>query len=239
MSSYNVFAKYYDFLTENVDYDETSDFVSVLFKGSGFKTVLDLACGTGVMSEKLSKNGFDVIGIDASEDMLSIAKNRLPENTFIKAKMQDFKLNEKVDGCICCLDSINHLIDENDVIKTFKNVYDSLNDKGIFFFDVNTVYKHRTLLNDKTYVFDEEDFFLSWDNELLENDVVRIMLDFFVFNGRNYDRYSEEFFERAYSENELINMLRQSGFNDYYFCRDFDLNYPTETTERLFFICRK
>ena len=123
MSSYNVFAKYYDYLTQNVDYDAGSNFISGFFKAKGVNTVLDLACGTGVMSEKLKEKGFEVIGIDASEDMLSLAQNRLPENSFIKAKMQDFELEERLDACICCLDSINHLKDEKEVFKTFQNVY--------------------------------------------------------------------------------------------------------------------
>ncbi|MDE6506269.1 MAG: class I SAM-dependent methyltransferase, partial [Eubacterium sp.] len=72
---------------------------------------------------------------------------------------------------------------------------------------VNTVYKHNNILADNSFVFDEEDYFLSWDNELLDGNRVRIMLDFFVFNGNNYDRYSEEFIETAYSAEVLEDAL--------------------------------
>ena len=239
MSSYNIFAKYYDYLTQNIDYDAGSAFISGIFKANNAETVIDLACGTGIMSEKLVNNGFYVIGIDISEDMLSLAKQRLPEMNFIKAGMQDFELKIKADGCICCLDSINHLTDEEDVLKTFKNVYNSLNNNGVFIFDVNSQYKHRTLLNNQTYVFDEEDFFLSWDNELLENDTVRIMLDFFVYNGKNYDRYSEEFCERAYSAEVLKDMLSEAGFNSIEVYGDLNFSNPTDECERLFFVCKK
>ena len=243
MSSYNFLAKYYDFLTQNVDYDAGSDFISGIFKDNNVKTVIDLACGTGVMSEKLINKGFDVIGIDASVEMLSFAQNRLfkysKDLSLINAKMQDFSLEIKADGCICCLDSINHLTDENDVLKTFINIYNSLNDNGVFIFDVNSVYKHRTFLNNQTYVFDEEDFFLSWDNELVDNDKVRIMLDFFVYNGVNYDRFSEEFCERAYSEETLKNMLYGAGFKNINVYGGFDFSEPENDSERLYFVCKR
>jgi ubiquinone/menaquinone biosynthesis C-methylase UbiE len=243
MSSYNVFAKYYDFLTQNIDYDAGSSFISGIFKDNNIKSVLDLACGTGIISEKLIDCGFDIIGIDMSSDMLTEAEIRLNSYkgrySLINAKMQDFKLTESVDGVICCLDSINHLTDEKDVLKTFNNVFDSLNIGGIFIFDVNSVYKHQTALNNKAYVFDEEDFFLSWDNELLDDNIVRIMLDFFVFNGESYDRYSEEFFERAYSEASLSNMLKNAGFSEVRIYGETDFSEPNDESERLYFVCKK
>ena len=243
MSSYNIFAKYYDLLTQNIDYNAGSNFISGIFKAENVHSVIDLACGTGVMSEMLIDNGFSVLGIDYSCDMLCVAENRLSKTngdyTLINAKMQDFSLDRKYDACVCCLDSINHLTDENDVLKTFKCVFNSLNDFGIFIFDVNTVYKHQTSLNNRAYVFDEEDFFLSWDNELLENDTVRILLDFFVYNGTSYDRYSEEFLERAYKKELLKEMLNIAGFEKIEVCGDFEHSAPTETDERLFFICYK
>ena len=243
MNSYNVFAQFYDYLNQNVDYNAGSSFISGIFKADNVKSVLDLACGTGVISEKLINEGFDIVGIDASAEMLTEAQQRLllceGNFTLINAKMQDFMLEKPVDAAICCLDSINHLTDEKDVLKTFKNVYNSLNDSGVFIFDVNTVYKHQTALNNRAYVFDEEDFFLSWDNELEEDNLVRIMLDFFVFNGESYDRYSEEFYEKAYSQEVLSEMLLKAGFKDISVYGDFDFSKPREDSERIYFVCKK
>ena len=243
MSSYNIFAKYYDFLNQNVNYDAGSSFISGIFKDNNVKSFLDLACGTGIITEKLITEGYTAIGVDLSSDMLSQAEYRLSKTkgdySLIKAQMQDFRLTQSVDACICCLDSINHLVDEKDVLKTFQNVFKSLGDNGVFIFDVNSVYKHQTLLNNRAYVFDEDDFFLSWDNELLENNIVRIMLDFFVYNGESYDRFSEEFRERAYSEEELIKMLNNAGFNNINIFGGFDYSKPNKTSERLFFVCKK
>lgn len=243
MNSYRVFAEYYDYLNQNVDYDAGSSFISGIFKANNVKSVIDLACGTGIMSEKLMNEDFNIIGIDSSVDMLSVADSRLSaldkEYSLINSKMQDFSLSECADGCICCLDSINHLTDENDVLNTFINVYNSLNDNGIFIFDVNSVYKHRTLLNNRAYVFDEEDFFLSWDNEMLENDTVRIMLDFFIYNGESYDRFSEEFCERAYSVESLNEMLKTAGFTSIEAYGGFDYSEIKDNGERIYFICKK
>ena len=243
MNSYNVFAQFYDYLNQNVDYDAGSNFISGIFKDNNVKSVLDLACGTGVISEKLLNEGYDVVGIDASSEMLTEAQQRLfncgGNFSLINAKMQDFSLEKNVDAVICCLDSINHLTDEKDVEKTFENVYNSLSENGIFIFDVNTVFKHQTLLNNRAYVFDEEDFFLSWDNELEEDNLVRFMLDFFVFNGESYDRYSEEFYEKAYSVETLCELLNKSGFKEINIYGGFDFSEPKDDSERLYFVCRK
>ena len=241
---YNIFARFYDFLTENVDYDAGSEFISGIFKDNGVTSILDLACGTGKMSERLLEEGFSIIGIDNSVDMLTEAQCRLSRFSdsfsLIRADMRDFLLEDKVDSCICCLDSINHLIDEKDVFNTFKNVFNSLNKMGIFIFDVNTVYKHRNILKNRAFVFDEEDFFLSWDNELLEDGLtVRIMLDFFVFNGESYNRYSEEFYEKAYESEALVKLLEDAGFNTIDIYSGFDYAKPGKDSERLFFVCRK
>ncbi len=200
MSSYNTFAQFYDRLTENVDYKVRSSYISNFFSqhGKGKGTVLDLACGTGSLSKHLSDYGYSVIGLDSSDDMLTVACSKSINNSlFINGDMTSFSLPEKVDYCVCSLDSINHLTEAELWRKCFKCVAASLNSEGIFVFDVNTIYKHKKVLADNSFVFDEEDFFLAWDNEYLGGGKVRILLDFFVFNGINYDRYSEEFEELA------------------------------------------
>ncbi len=239
---YNYLALHYDELTENVDYKVRSDYISDFFNEYGIRqgsTILDLACGTGSMSLHMKNKGYNVIGIDLSDEMLSAADFKAKgEISFIKSEMQNFSLAETVDACMCNLDSINHLNDIYEVKETFKCVYNSLNNNGIFIFDINTVYKHNNILADNSFVFDEDDYFLSWDNELLEGNRVRIMLDFFVFNGNNYDRYSEEFIETAYSaevlEDALSPYFEVLGIYD-----DISFNKPESTSERIYFVCRR
>lgn len=162
MSSYNIFAQFYDLLTQNVDYPSMCDYITKLAAQNGVKhgKALDLACGTGSLAFLLAKSGFDVIGLDKSEEMLCQADSRFNGSLKpLKGDMTDFSFSEKVDLCVCSLDSVNHLPDIKNVAKCFKCVCNSLADGGVFIFDVNTIYKHREILADNTFVFDEEDFF--------------------------------------------------------------------------------
>lgn len=239
---YNYFALHYDELTENVDYKVRSDYISGFFNKFGISenaTLLDLACGTGTMTLLFKEKGYDVIGIDLSDEMLSIADNKAKgEISFIKSEMQDFQLPKPVDACVCCLDSLNHLNSIIEVKKTFQCVYNSLKENGIFVFDVNTIYKHRNVLADNSFVFDETNYFLAWDNELIDDYSVRIMLDFFVFNGINYDRYSEEFIETAFEIDAL-----ESALNPYFdilgIYNDLSLEQAENDSERLYFVCKR
>lgn len=245
MSSYQTFAYLYDELTQNVEYEKRCDYILSFFEQNDIKsgTVLDLACGTGSMSIPFMKKGYNIIGVDLSEEMLEIASHRLFEagNNFslLKAKMQKFELPEKADACICCLDSINHLNNIDDVLATFKNVYDSLNNNGLFVFDVNTVYKHNEILADNTFVFDEDDCYLVWDNEAVDDRTVRILLDMFILNGESYDRFSEEFEETAYSVEELSSLLNKVGFVDIKVYDELSYDEPKNDSERLYFVCKK
>ncbi|WP_296967649.1 class I SAM-dependent methyltransferase [uncultured Eubacterium sp.] len=245
MSSYQTFAYLYDELTQNVEYEKRCEYILSFFEQNGIKsgTVLDLACGTGSMSIPFMKKGYSIIGVDLSEEMLEIASNRLFEagNSFslLKAKMQEFELSEKAEACICCLDSINHLNNIDDVFATFKNVYDSLNNGGLFVFDVNTVYKHNEILADNTFVFDEDDYYLVWDNETVDDRTVRILLDMFILDGESYDRFSEEFEETAYSVEELSSLLNKVGFVDIKVYDELSYDEPKNDSERLYFVCKK
>lgn len=240
MSSYNAFAQFYDYLTENVNYKVRSDYISNFFYeyGCGGSKVLDLACGTGTVSKLLSDKGYCVTGMDISDEMLTVAQEKCCGKVeFLKGDISDFSLPEKYDYCICLLDSINHLDCIESVRKCFSCVYNALNKNGIFVFDVNTVYKHKDILGDNTFAFDEDDFFLCWDNEYMENNRVRILLDFFVFNGNNYDRFSEEFYETAYDIEDIKNAL--SDFEIVGIYDDMNLSPPKADSERVYFVCKR
>ena len=242
MSSYATFAQFYDRLTENVDYEVRSAYISNFFAENGVKqgSILDLACGTGTIAKALCEKGYTVTGLDLSEEMLNVAvAKNISDAFFVKGDMTAFELPSPVDGCICSMDAINHLTDYMKVCQCFACVYKALKEQGIFVFDVNTVYKHREVLFNNTFAFEEEDFFLCWDNEYEENDTVAIYLDFFVKNGEHYDRLTETFKERAYTLKDLQEALSYSGFRVLGIYDELTLEPPREDSERVYFVCKK
>lgn len=242
MSSYVTLAQYYDSLTENADYKVRSDYISNFFSqyGQGELTLLDLACGTGNISQYMAKKGYDIIGIDLSDDMLVQANSKGIENAvFVKGDIKDFQLPYKVNYCISSLDSINHLADIDEVISCFKCVYSSMNENGIFVFDVNTLYKNEFVLGNNTFVYDEDDYFLCWDNEYIGDGTVNIFLDFFIDNGTSYDRFSENFKEKAYDIAEIREALKTVGFDIIGIYDELTEQEPKDDSERLYFVCKR
>lgn len=242
MSSYNQFAFVYDELTENVEYEKRFEYMISFFEDFGINPpskVLDLACGTGNFSALLSNAGYKVTGVDASSQMLTVAQSKCGGKVeFLCGDMRAFELPEKYDACICCLDSLNHLSSLEDVKKTFGCVNSSLNSGGLFIFDVNTVYKHNEILSDHAFVFDCENYFLAWDNEYVSDGEVEIFLDIFVKNDNElYERFSENFKEKAYSCDALKSALRPY-FDIVGIFNDMSLNEPDNASERLYFVCR-
>ncbi len=242
MKMYNHFAGVYDELTENVSYAERAEYISGFFNRYSVKScgkLLDLACGTGNFTAEFAKLGYDVTGTDISCEMLTVAESKCSGKAkFICADMRDFAFSEPFDACVCCLDSINHLKNIHDVAKAFKCVYNSLIPGGVFVFDVNTIYKHENTLGNNTFVFDEDDFFLSWDNEYLGNGKVRLILDIFFCRGEVYKRYTEDFCEQAYDV-EMLKGALKPFFNIKGIYHELTLQAPKMDSERLYFVCER
>lgn len=220
-NSYKKFAEYYDILTENVDYKSRMDEINSLFQkysdNTDEKILLDLACGTGSMSEEAEKLGYDVIGVDCSEEMLFEAVNKKYEKAldiqYVKQDMRKLDLYGGVDITICILDSLNHLSGFEDVKKVFERVFMFTNEGGLFIFDMNTPYKHRNVLADNAFIFETEDVFVAWENEFSEKDCkVDITLNFFEKTHNNYKRYTENFSELAYEKEDIIKACEEVGF---------------------------
>lgn len=245
MSSYGVFADYYDALTLNVDYEKRALYIVNTLKKLGHKMglTLDLACGTGKLTLELKKLGVDVYGADGSQEMLSFAYEKAVENgfniLFLCQKMQELNLYGGIDTCVCTLDSINHMTDIEDVRKTFERVFLFLNDGGYFIFDVNTVYKHQNVLCDNTFVYDLDEVYCVWENSLQENNIVDININLFVPEGELYERFEESFSERAYSDAQLMSMLNGAGFEVVKRFSDMSENAPEESDERIIYIAKK
>lgn len=246
MSGYSQFAYFYDRLMNDVDYKARSEYILKLFEKYSKKPtlLLDLACGTGGFSNRIAKHGIEVIGVDMSENMLSVARENAIENgndiLFLCQKAEELDLYGTVDGAICCMDSINHITDTENLKKAIERVSLFLEKDCLFIFDVNTVFKHKEVLADNTFAFEEEGVFCVWQNSFDEESLITdISLDFFVQNGEVYERYSEDFSERAYTEKELKSILLEYGFETIGIFEDLSFENPKEDTERIFFVARK
>ncbi len=243
--AYEVFADYYDRLTGNVQYRQRAEYILRLLAKHNHEPglTLDLACGTGSLTLELKKMGVDIYGIDGSADMLSVALQKAADEgeqiLYLCQRMQSIDLYGTIDTCLCTLDSINHMTNKGDVQKTFNRVSLFMNEGGLFVFDVNTVYKHKEVLSDNVFVFDTDEVYCVWQNTPQEDNVVEISLDFFIPEGQNYYRMNETFRERAYTVQELTQMLSEAGFALEGIYGDMTELAPKEEEQRLIFVARK
>lgn len=246
MSRYGSFAEYYDSLTSNVDYRKTAEYVSDILSENGINKgiLLDLACGTGTMSLIMAQKGYDVIGVDNSPEMLGEAREKALEAgediLFLCQDMCSIDLYGTVDCTVCLLDSLNHLESEEELLEAFKRVSLFTVPGGLFVFDVNTEYKHKYVLGDNTFVYDNDDVYCVWQNEYDdESKTVEIFLDFFQEENGLYRRSSEYFAERAFSDSDIKNLLSEAGFTDIKAYGELRKTAPSDTEERVFYVARK
>lgn len=249
MAGYKDFAFFYDLLMKNADYESRFDYIVGLLaeNGIGGGILLDMACGTGTLSKMFAQKGFDVIGVDASEEMLSKAQEKKLEEDFdalfLCQKMEELDLFGTIDAAVCTLDSLNHVTEKEKIREIFRRVALFMNDGGVFVFDVNTLYKHREVLGNNAFVFDTENVFCAWQNALLEDgETTQIDLDIFESDEEEddvYVRYSEEFFERGYELDFLKKTLEQFRFEVVGIYDDMTKEPIKENSERAVFVCKK
>ena len=248
MASYGNFAYFYDNLTDNVDYEKRCAYIRDLLaeNGIGEGILLDLACGTGTVSLLMSDMGYDVIGVDASEDMLSVAQEKKMESgadvIFLCQRMEELDLFGTINACVSTLDSINHVTDEETVKEIFRRVSLFMEDKGLFVFDVNTPYKHREILGDNTFVYDTDEVYCVWQNSTDDNLVTTVNLDIFEKDEddeETYYRYSEEFSERAYDLENIKKWLESVKFEVVAVYEEMTKDNVKDDTQRAVFVARK
>ncbi len=247
-NNYTFFAKYYDTLMSDVNYQQIAqkidDIVNEHFSDAFY--LVDLACGTGSLSMELTKLGFNVLGVDISQEMLSIAQSKKLNSglgmQYVFGDMTDWSLGErKTDVIVCMLDSLNHLESFDEIKKAFSNAYDNLTDGGLFIFDMNTPYKHKNILSDNAYVFDEDSVYCVWQNEYNnEDNRVDIYLDFFEkIDDNNYKRYQEEFSEISCESYAVKEFAKGTGFEYLESFDDFTDSKANEKSERILYVFKK
>lgn len=242
MSHYGQFASVYDLLMEDVPYDQYAAWIQLQAPANEYPTLLDIGCGTGTLTLMFHQIGYDVTGIDVSEEMLAIASERL-QLAGINAPLFAMSMDEiegfsNVDIATIPIDSINYLTDEQQVIETFQRIYDLLRDGGKLLFDVHSVYKVDDIFMQSPFTYDDGDITYIWYTEKGEEDhSVHHDLTFFVRDEQTnqYDRFDEQHFQRTYPIETYENWLKEIGFKQVNITADFTNNKPTSTSERIFF----
>ena len=245
MDAYHELAKSYDRLTNDVDYRATVDFYWEILKREGLKprTAVDLACGTGSVTAILAEMGLDVIGVDMSEEMLTVAQQKAMElgqmPRFICQKLQELYLPRGVDLAVCALDSLDYITDPDDCAEAIRRTYKVLNPGGIFIFDVNTPEKLQAM-DGQVFLDEDDDVYCVWRGEFdEETNICSYGMDLFQRQGNVWHRSFEEHREYAYSREQLTQYLKDAGFTHIQVYADRLFEAPREGEQRIYFKARK
>ena len=245
MNAYHNLATSYDRLTNDVDYESIVAFYHEILKQEAVlpKSAADLACGTGSVALILARMGYRVIGVDMSEEMLTVALQRAVEQAvmpqFVCQKLQRLRLPRAVDMAVCALDGLDYILDPEDCKEAIRRVYKSLNPGGIFIFDVNTPEKLRAM-DGQVFLDEDDDVYCVWRGEFDEQtNICSYGMDLFQRQGDVWHRSFEEHREYAYTAQQLTEYLKAAGFTHIRVYADGKLEAPGEGEQRIYFSARK
>ena len=245
MDAYHALAVSYDRLTNDVDYEATVAFYYEILNREGLspRTAVDLACGTGSVSAILARKGLQVIGVDLSEEMLTVAQQKTGEledpPRFVCQSLQKLHLPRAVDMAVCVLDSLDYITDPADCAQAIRRVYKALNPGGIFIFDVNTPEKLRAM-DDQVFLDEDDDVYCVWRGEFdEETKICSYGMDLFQRRGKLWERSFEEHREYAYSQEQLVGYLKAAGFTHIEVYADRRLEPPRPGEQRIYMKARK
>lgn len=247
MDAYTSFARVYDTFMDNIPYEEWAVYLTGLLNEYGVNDglVLDLGCGTGNMTELLAKEGYDMIGVDNAEEMLEIAMEKREKSghdiLYLLQDMRVFELYGTVRAVVSVCDSVNYIDEEEDLTEVFRLVNNYLDPGGVFIFDFNTLYKYREILGDRTIAENREDCSFIWDNYYYEEERINeYELSIFIREKENlFRRYEETHFQRGYTLDEMIRMIKDSGLEFVTAYDAFTREAPKEDSERIYVIARE
>ncbi|MHC6180780.1 class I SAM-dependent DNA methyltransferase [Clostridium sp. JNZ X4-2] len=245
MNCYKRFAHIYDdLINEDIDYNAWCLKILNLCQLLNVKKqdYLDLACGTGNMTEKIAPHFENSWAVDLSNEMLSEADEKLRNKrlkiNLICEDISKLNLNRQFDLITCCLDSTNYLLGEKFLENYFRGVFSHLNSNGIFIFDINSYYKITSILSNNTYTYDDEKITYIWEN-YLENEIVDMYLTFFLKCKDVYKRFDEHHRERAYRCKTIEQILKNCGLNVIKRLDNYEDKTVTDTSERIVYVVNK
>lgn len=232
MEAYQDFAYVYDELMDATPYKQWSERIHSLILKYGVSRperdmedvlsqernlVVDLGCGTGTLTELLYQTGYDVIGVDNSDAMLSVAMEKREQSgseiLYLQQDMRELELYSTVGTVISVCDSLNYILEEEELFRTFSLVNNYLYPGGIFLFDFNTEYKYQNVIGDTTIAENREDCSFIWENYYdPESGLNEYDLTVFVqTDGDCFRRFSEVHYQRGYTPDQISALLKQAG----------------------------
>lgn len=247
MEAYTNFAEVYDLFMDNIPYEDWCSYVTGLLNEHGVKDglVLDLGCGTGSLTELLADAGYDMIGVDNSEDMLQIAMDKRAESgkdiLYLLQDMREFELYGTVKAVLSICDCINYILEYKDLVEVFRLVNNYLDPGGVFIFDLNTVYKYESVMGDTTIAEDREECSFIWDNFYDEDTKINEYdLSLFIREEEDlYRKYMETHYQRAYTIDEIKKALKEAGLEFIQAYDAFTREPVKDTSERIYLIARE
>lgn len=247
MASYEQFALIYDWALNELPYEQWLEYIESIFKhyDQNPKLILDLGCGTGSMTNLMAKKGYEMIGVDLSEDMLAIAKSKAKDENleivYINQNMTELDLYGTVDAVISVGDSLNYILDQDDLLEAFKKVNLFLNPNGLFVFDMNTIYKFKECLGNQTFAENHEDYAYIWENYYYEDEKINeYEVSIFIKNEQGlFEKSTEVHHERGYEVTKIKELLKKAGLKLEAVYNDNTFSSVTKVTERMYFIARE
>lgn len=245
MQAYTGFASVYDIFMDNVPYDEWTDYVTELLEEYHIKDglVLELGCGTGSMTRRLQQKGYEMIGIDNSEDMLMIAREYSKEDNilYLCQDMREFELYGTVKAIISVCDSMNYLLEEEDLLDVFRLANTYLEKDGVFIFDLDTEYDYREVLGDNTIAESREEGSFIWENTYFEEEGINeVYLSIFLPEEDGLYRKHEEIHHRkAYPLERIKELIEEAGMECVAIYDSLTKEPPKEDSERVYIIAKE
>ncbi|MFV0466492.1 MAG: class I SAM-dependent DNA methyltransferase [Lachnospiraceae bacterium] len=247
MEEYTGFAEVYDLFMDDVPYEKWHRHLHSILNSHAISEglILDLGCGTGKMTRLLSEDGYDMIGLDLSEEMLAIAQKKEQERQdsilYLNQDMREFELYGTVKAIVSICDSINYITDEKDLLHVFELVNNYLDPGGLFIFDFNTIYKYEEILGDQTICENREEGSFIWDNYYNSETMINMYdMTFYIKDedGR-YSRYDEMHFQKAYRIETLRRFIEEAGLEFLSLCDEEGNVTPPFDAERVYVIARE
>lgn len=248
MEAYTGFAEVYDLFMDNVPYEQWAEYITGLLREYGIEDglVLDLGCGTGTMTELLAEAGYDMIGIDQSEEMLEEALEKKEASghdiLYLCQDMREFELYGTVRAIVCVCDSMNYILEEEEILDILSAAaYNYLDYDGLFIFDLNTEYKYREILGEQTIAENREEGSFIWENYYDEAQRINeYQLTLFVKEKEDlYRKFEETHYQRAYSLDTVRNLVECSGLRLLHMYDAFTREPAREDSERIYVICQR